>query len=329
MILTGDIGGTKVNLALYDIKQGIPCLSVERSYVSRNYPDLVLLLQDFLKETQPKLTHACLGVAGPVHEGRCQITHLPWEIDVRELQPLLGTDSVSLINDLAALACAVPYLTPEELEVIQKGQGHPNGKIGVLAAGTGLGQAFLIPEGEGRYSVLETEGGQCDFPARNPLETRLRESLGQVSGRVCIEDVLSGPGLIRIFEFMKEQDQATEPDWLAEEFEQEDPASVISRNGLSKKFKPCEQALEMFVSIYGAVAGNLALQMMTRGGVFIGGGVAPEILSLLKSDLFLEAFRDKGKFREFMAQVPVKVVMNKRAPLLGAAYFALGENKIQ
>ncbi len=329
MILTGDVGGTKVNLALFDIKKGIPSLSVERSYVSREYPDLVHLLQHFLKETQPKLTHACLGVAGPVHEGRCQITHLPWGIDVHELKPLLGTDSVLLINDLAALASAVPYLTPDEVEVIQQGQGDPNGKIGILAAGTGLGQAFLIPEGEGRYRILETEGGQCDFPARNSLEISLRESLGQVSGRVCIEDVLSGPGLIRIFEFMKERDHATEPGWLAEEFEQEDPASVISRNGLSQKFKPCEQALEMFVSVYGAVAGNLALQMMARGGVTIGGGIAPEILPLLKSDLFLEAFRDKGKFRDFMAQVPVKVVMNKRAPLLGAAYFALGENRIQ
>lgn len=329
MILTGDVGGTKVNLALFDIKKGIPSLSVERSYVSHEYPDLAHLLEHFLKETQPKLTHACLGVAGPVHEGRCQITHLPWEINVLELKPLLGTDSVSLINDLAALACAVPYLTPEELETIQEGQGDPNGNIGVLAAGTGLGQAFLIPEKEGRYRVLETEGGQCDFPARNPLEVSLRESLSRVSGRVCIEDVLSGPGLIRIFEFVKERDHATEPDWLAEEFEQEDPASVISRNGLSKKFKPCEQALEIFVSIYGTVAGNLALQIMARGGVTIGGGIAPEILPLLKSDLFLEAFRDKGKFRDFMEQIPVKVVMNKRAPLLGAAYFALGENKIQ
>jgi glucokinase len=329
MILTGDVGGTKVNLALFDIKKGIPRLSVERSYVSRDYPSLVCLLEHFLKETQPKLTHACLGVAGPVHEGRCQITHLPWKIDVHELKPLFGTDSVSLINDLAALAGAVPHLTPEELEVIQKGQGDPNGNIGVLAAGTGLGQAFLIPEGEGRYRILETESGQCDFPARNSLEISLREFLSQVSGRVCIEDVLSGPGLIRIFEFMKERDHATEPDWLAGEFEQEDPASVISRNGLSKKFKPCKHALEMFVSVYGAVAGNLALQMVARGGVTIGGGIAPEILPLLKSDLFLEAFRDKGKFSGFMAQIPVKVVIDKRAPLLGAAYFALGENRIQ
>jgi len=329
MILTGDVGGTKVNLALFDIKQGIPRLSVERSYVSRNYPDLVHLLEHFLKETQPKLTHACLGVAGPVHEGQCQITHLPWEINVRELKPLLGTDSISLINDLAALAYAVPYLTPEELATIQEGQSDSNGNMGIMAAGTGLGQAFLIPEEVGRYRVLETEGGQCDFPARNPLEISLRESLSRVSSRVCIEDILSGPGLIRIFEFMKERDHATEPDWLAEEFEQEDPASVISRNGLSKKFRPCEQALDMFVSVYGAVAGNLALQVMARGGVTLGGGIAPEILPLLKSDLFLEAFRDKGKFRDFMEQIPVKVVMNKRAPLLGAAYFALGENQIQ
>jgi glucokinase len=268
-------------------------------------------------------------VAGPVHAGRCQITHLPWEIDVHELKSLLKTDSVSLINDLAALACAVPHLTPEELEVVQEGREDSNGNIGVLAAGTGLGQAFLVPEEEGRYRVLETEGGQCDFPARNALETHLREFLGQVSGRVCIEDVLSGPGLIRIFEFVKEHDHATEPDWLAEEFKQEDPASVISRNGLSKKFRSCENALEMFVSIYGAVAGNLALQIMARGGIYIGGGIAPKILPLLKSDLFLEAFRDKGKFRDFMEQIPVKVVINKRAPLLGAAYFALGENKIQ
>jgi glucokinase len=326
MILTGDVGGTKVNLALFDVKGGIPSLSIERSYVSRDYSDLTHLLEHFLKETQPKLTRACLGVAGPVYDGKCQVTHLPWEIDIRELKSLFGISSVSLINDLAALACAVPHLTPDGLEVIQEGRSDPNGNIGVLAAGTGLGQAFLVAEREGRYRVVETEGGQCDFPARNAQENSLREFLSQLSSRVCIEDVLSGPGLIRIFEFVKEHDHATEPEWLAEEFEQEDPALVISRNGLSKKFKPCKTALDLFVSVYGAVAGNLALQVVARGGVIVGGGIAPEILPLLKSGLFLEAFRDKGKFRDFMEQVPVKVIMNKGAPLLGAAYFALGEN---
>ena len=329
MILTGDIGGTKVNLALFDIEKGVPRLSLECSYASRDFSDLIHLLEHFLKETQPKLTHACLGVAGPVHEGRCQITHLPWEIDIRELKSLFKIASVSLINDLATLACSVPHLVPDELEVIQEGQCDPSGNIGVLAAGTGLGQAFLVPEKEGGYRVVETEGGQCDFASRNALENNFREFLGKLSSRVCIEDVLSGPGLIRIFEFLKERDHLTEPEWLTEEFEQEDPASVISRNGLSKKFEPCEKALDFFASVYGAVAGNQALQIMARGGIYIGGGIAPEILPLMKSDLFLEAFLEKGKFREFMEQVPVKVVMNKRAPLLGAAYFALGENKIQ
>ena len=329
MILTGDVGGTKVNLALFDVKDGNPSLSIERSYASRDHPNLGHLLEHFLKESRPKLTHACLGAAGPVYQGRCQVTHLPWEIDLHELKSLLGIDSVYLINDLAALAYAVPHLTSTELEVIHAGRSDAEGNIGVLAAGTGLGQAFLIAEREGRYRVVETEGGQCDFACRNAEEINLRKFVSQLSSRVCIEDVLSGSGLIRIFEFVKQRDHVIEPEWLAEEFDQEDPASVISRNGLSQGFKPCTDALELFVSIYGAVAGNLALQIVARGGVIIGGGIAPEILPLLKSDLFVDAFQDKGKFRDFMAKIPVKVVMNKSAPLLGAAYFALGENRIQ
>lgn len=327
MILAGDVGGTKVNLALFDETGGAPQQIAERSYASRDYSGLTHLLDQFLKETQPEITRACLGVAGPVKDGRCQITHLPWTIDVRELKPLLNTDSVSLINDLAAMAYAVPYLSPEEVEVIQAGQGDPDGNIAVLAAGTGLGQSFLVPESEGQYRVLETEGGQCDFAPRTGLEVSLSESIRQQSGRVCIEDVLSGPGLIRLYEFFKEGE--AEPRWLSEEFQAQDRAEVISKNGLSKKFKPCENALELFVSVYGAVAGDLVLQIMARGGVYLGGGIAPEILPLLKTDVFLDAFHDKGKFRDFMAQVPVKVIMNKRAPLLGAFYFALGENRIR
>ena len=329
MILAGDVGGTKVNLALFEENAGVPKLKVEQSYACRDYPDLIRILQNFLQDTRPTLTHVCLGVAGPVHDGRSRITHLPWSIDVRELKPVLHTDSVTLINDLAALAWSVPYLTDGELEVIQEGQDDPNGTIGVLAAGTGLGQAILVPEREGRVRVLETEGGQCDFPARTEQEVSLLESLRQESGRVCVEDVLSGPGLIRLYHFFKDRVKKPEPEWLAAEFHKQDPASVISRNGLHKKFKACESALELFVSVYGAVAGNLALQVMARGGIYLGGGIAPEILPLLKTDRFLEAFRDKGKFKKFMAQVPVKVIMNKGAPLLGAAYFALGENRNQ
>ena len=329
MILAGDVGGTKVNLALFDETGGTPQRVAERSYASRDYPDLVSLLDHFLKETQPKITHVCLGVAGPVKDGRSEVTHLPWIVDVRELKPLLNTDSVSLINDLAAMAHAVPYLSPEETAVIQQGQGDPKGNSAVLAAGTGLGQAFLVPEGGGRFRVLETEGGQCDFAPRTELEVGLLKFIRKESGRVCIEDVLSGPGLVRLYRFFKERHKEPEPDWLAAALQKQDPASVISKNGLAKKFGACESALELFVSVYGAVAGNLALQIMARGGVYLGGGIAPEILPLLQTDVFLDAFRDKGKFRDFMVHIPVKVIMNKRAPLLGAFYFALGENRIR
>ncbi len=329
MILAGDVGGSKVNLALFHENGGTPRLAVERSYGSRDYPGPLPLLESFLKETQPRITRACLGVAGPVHDGRCRITHLPWTLDVRELKTLLGTDSVFLINDLAALAYAVPYLSPEDVAVIQEGQVDSQGTVGMLAAGTGLGQAVLLPNPGGRVRVLETEGGQCDFAARTALEAGMLEFIREESGRVAIEDVLSGPGLIRLYRFFKQRTEDSEPEWLTAELETQDPAAVISKNGLSGKFKPCQQALELWVSVYGAVAGNLALQVMTRGGIVLGGGIAPEILPLLKTDLFLEAFRDKGKFREFLAQVPIQVVINKQAPLTGAAYFALGETGIQ
>ena len=329
MILAGDVGGTKVNLALFEVVEGTPQPVAERSYVSRDYPDCLSLLEQFLKETQPKITHACLGVAGPVKEGRCSITHLPWTLDVRDLKQLFNTDSVFLINDLAAMAHAVPCLSEGETAVIQPGQGGPDEIMGVLAAGTGLGQAFLIPESEGRYRALETEGGQCDFAPRTELEAHLFESIRRKAGRVCIEDILSGPGLIRLYEFFKERNGAPEPRWLADDFQKQDPATVISQSALAKKSKTCESALELFVSICGAVAGNLALQILARGGIYLGGGIAPEILPLLQTDVFLEAFRDKGEFRDFMMQVPVKVIMNKRAPLFGSAYFALGEKVIR
>ena len=329
MILAGDVGGTKVNLALFRVEQGVPHPVTERSYTSRDYPDLTRLIEEFLKAHRPEITHACLGVAGPVQDGRSQITHLPWTVDVRELKPLLKTESVSLINDLAALAYAIPYLPAADVATIQTGSSDANSAMAVLSAGTGLGQAFLIPQDEGRYRALETEGGQCDFAPRSELEISLHDSIRRELGRVAIEDVLSGPGLVRLYQFFKERAQEPEPAELTAEFQSQDPASVISRNGLSGKSRACREALAAFVSVYGAVAGNLVLQMVARGGVYLGGGIAPEILPLLKTEAFLEPFRDKGEFREFMSQIPVQVILNKSAPLLGAAYFALGETRVQ
>lgn len=329
MILAGDVGGTKVNLGLFREEQGVPHPVTERSYISRDYANLTCLIEEFLEEYRPEVTHACLGVAGPVQDGRSKITHLPWTVDVQELKPLLKTESVSLINDLAALAYSIPYLPAADVETIQTGSRDANSAMAVLAAGTGLGQAFLIPQSEGRYQALATEGGQCDFAPRTELEISLHDSIRRELGRVAIEDVLSGPGLVRLYQFFKERAQEPEPAELTAELQTQDAASVISRNALSGKSRTCREALEAFVSVYGAVAGNLVLQMVAQGGVSLGGGIAPEILPLLKTGAFLEPFCDKGEFRDFMSQVPVQVILNKSAPLLGAAYFALGETRIR
>ncbi len=329
MILAGDIGGTKTNLALFTVSSGELSLKIIRTYKSSEFSDFFSLLEKFLKEIPQKLTKVCLGIAGPVINGRCQVTYLPWVIDQKELQEKLGISSVILINDLAAMAGAIPFLSSTKLETIHSGKEISKGKIGVLAAGTGLGQAFLIPDPRGSYLVLETEGGQCDFPARSSTEIELLTLIKQLFGRVKIEHILSGAGLIRIYEFIKEKGGEKEISWLKEEFRRLGKVEAICEFGLSKKEINCFKALELFSQIYGAIAGNLALQLVARKGIYIGGGIAPKILPFLKSSLFVDSFLDKGEFKDFMKEIPVKVIMDIQAPLWGAAYFALGEKVYQ
>jgi len=324
MILVGDIGGTHSRLALFT-PEG-PSLFKEAVYSSRKFSGLEEVVQEFLNTTRPQLERACFGMAGPVRNGRGKLTHLPWEVDVRSLQSLLSLKATYLINDLAAVAASVPFLKPSEVAVLQEGIPDPHGKIGVIAAGTGLGQSFLIPQASGRFIVVETEGGQCDFPPRQPGEIKLHRFLSQQYGRVALEDVLSGPGLVRSYEFFKSCDSEPEPEWLTEELKGEDPAAVISQYGLERKNSNCEKALDLFVSVYGAAAGNLALQLGAGGGIYIGGGIAPKIISRLKTSQFLDAFREKGSFKNFLMGMPVKVILNDRSALLGAAHYALGKS---
>ena len=213
MILVGDIGGTHSRLALFT-PEG-PALIKEAVFPSRNFSGLEKVVQEFLGATPPQLERACFGIAGPVKNGYCQLTHLSWEVDVRNLQSLLSLEATWLINDLAAVAASVPFLKPAEVVVLQEGTPDPHDKIGVIAAGTGLGQSFLIPQASGRFTVVATEGGQCDFPPRQPVEIELHQFLSRQLGRVALEDVLSGPGLVRIYEFFKSHDP--EPEWLTEE----------------------------------------------------------------------------------------------------------------
>ncbi len=324
MILAVDIGGTKVNLALFRQENNHLEQVGEARFESQKYSGLEDILGEFCQKEHPSIERAAFGIAGPVKEGICNVTNLPWVVDVKNLKKQLGLDSVWLINDLAAMACAVPFLQDSELEVLQRGLREEEGRVAVIAAGTGLGQAFLVPDGTGRYLLLDSEGGHCDFSPRAELEMQLLDFLNQKWGRTSIERLLSGPGLYNIYQFLVECHSLEAPPWLDQEIAAGDPGEVITQNGLQGKSDVCTKALEMLVSIYGAVAGDLGLQLLTRGGLYIGGGIAPKILPLIKSGLFMESFYSKGRFKPFMREIPVKVILNDKASLLGLAHYALG-----
>ncbi len=325
MILAADIGGTKVNLALFRQENNHLELVDTAKFESQNYSGLEEILDEYCQSEHPELERAGFGIAGPVKDGKCDVTNLPWVVDVESLKKRLGIDAVWLINDLAAMACAVPFLPEAELKVLQEGRPEEGGRIGVLAAGTGLGEAFLLPDQSGRYLILDSEGGHCDFSPRTELEMELLRFLTGKFGRTSIERVLSGPGLYNIYQFLREHHSFEEPPWLTGELQEGDPGVVITKHGLENTSAACEKALEMFVSLYGAIAGNLALQLLTRGGLYIGGGIAPNILPLIKSGLFMDSFYSKGRFKSLMREIPVKVILNDQASLFGVAHYALGD----
>jgi glucokinase len=320
-ILAGDVGGTKTNLALFS-REGTALRRVElRTFPSGRYPDLESILAEFLPG-KPGVTAACLGVAGPVVSGRSRVTNLPWIVDGQSIRRVLGADRVFLVNDLQATAFAVPFLPEESLAVLQRGEAEPRGTIAVLAAGTGLGASFLVWTGTG-YVPVASEGGHADFAPRDEREVRLLVSLQRRHGHVSVERVISGPGLHAIYRFLRESEGMPESKEIEARLVKEDPPRVITREGLAGHSEACGEALRIFASLYGAQAGNLALQVMATGGVILGGGIAPSILPILSGETFLGSFLSKGRFREFLSRVPVKVIRDDKAALLGAAHYAL------
>jgi glucokinase len=318
MILAGDIGGTKVNLALYD-SDGLTQVRIKR-FDSQNFPSIENILAEFFKENEVKIEKACFGVAGPVSDDKCSLTNLSWQVETSSLKKVLNSDAVWLINDLVATAYSIPFLALEDFEVIQSGTAASDGRVAVISAGTGLGQAFLIPDGCGKYVVLDSEGGHCDFSPRNKLEAGLLYYLQKQYSRISIERIVSGPGLLHILEYFKSVEK--EKVLQSELVSLVNPASIVKK-ALEKSSPICEKTLNLFVSLYGSLAGNLALQYLSKGGVFLGGGIAPKIVPLLKEGSFMEAFLDKGRFEKYLAEIPVKVVMDESAPLLGAAQYAI------
>jgi glucokinase len=324
VILAGDIGGTKTVLALFEEKgDGIHRLR-DATYGSKDYPSFDDVLSRFLKkQTGQSLGAACFGVAGPVIEGKCQTTNLPWVLEENALGRIIGAPQVKLLNDLEAAAYGMLYLQSGELSVLSPGvRPKRKGNIAVIAAGTGLGEAILYWDGR-RYHPVASEGGHTDFAPRTDREIEmLRYLRPKFGGHVSYERVLSGPGLYGIYSFLRDAGYASEPGWLANKIKTGDPGAVISQSALAAESPLCVEALGLFCSIYGAEAGNLALKCMAVGGVFVGGGIAPKILPALQQGGFMRGFSDKGRYSKLMNEMKVSVSLNPRAPLLGAAHFA-------
>ncbi|HLM59161.1 MAG TPA: glucokinase [Pyrinomonadaceae bacterium] len=329
MILAGDIGGTNTRLALCERNGGGFRTTAEENYASAAFSRLEEIVEKFLGGKSNKIERACFGVAGLVTGEVVELANLPWTIDARAMKNLLAIEHISLINDLEANAYGLQELGEPDFVILNQGAVNSTGNGAIIAAGTGLGEAGLYFEegASGKFRPFPSEGGHADFAPRSDFEIELLRFLFVKFGRVSVERVVSGQGLRNIYEFLRETKKAEEPVWLAQEIAAgDDAAAIISKYGIEGKAAICELTLETFVSLYGAEAGNLALKMLATGGVFLSGGIAPKILPKLREPTFLESFQAKGRMRGLMEKIPVRVVTNDKAALLGAAHFAFYES---
>lgn len=321
LVLAGDIGGTKTNLGLYAKGTRRPLLKVIKTYSSREALGLEDIIAQFLQNTGASVGRACFGIAGPIQRGHVKTTNLPWEISEVGIKRRFGWSQVRLINDLTATAIGIPLLQSRELCPLNDNKPWKGQNMGLLAPGTGLGMALLVRAGD-RYIPVSSEGGHMDFGPNTLAEMDLWKFLRRNFGHVSIERALSGPGLFNIYRWLKQSGRYKEPVWLSRKIGEHDPPRVISEAALERKTPLAVAALKMFVAIFGAMAGNLALAGMTTGGVYLGGGIPPKILPRLKDYGFLEAFENKGRFKAFVHKIPVRVILYDKAALLGAAQCA-------
>jgi glucokinase len=326
LVLAGDIGGTKTNLGLFQMGKTRPSFKVMETYSSREAPNLEHIVGRFLEKHKVTIVSACFGVAGPVQGGRSKTTNLPWTISENSIKKRFKWNHVILINDLTATAYAIPLLSNKELHALNKSKARKWQNLGLVAPGTGLGMALLIWVGN-RYIPVASEGGHADFGPSDLMEAELWAYLYERWDHVSVERVLSGSGLFNIYSWLLDTGRHHEPAWLAKKIKAMDPARAISEAALDRRDPLCEEALDIFVSIFGAVAGNLALTGMTTGGVYLGGGIPPKILPILVEDTFMQAFKNKGRFKGLLEKIPVRVILNDRAALLGAAHCAFEMQK--
>ncbi|MBI3879860.1 MAG: glucokinase [Verrucomicrobia bacterium] len=321
MILAGDIGGTSTRLGLFEIKGRRPSLVATETFSSRDAKGLDEIVRKFKAAHKLSVEVACFGIAGPVKSQRVETPNLPWHVDAAQLSLALSLPVVWLINDLEANAYGAAALKKKDFEVLNAGHADLIGNAAIISAGTGLGEAGFYFDGK-RYRPFASEGGHVDFAPRNELEIEMLRFLIGKFGRVSYERVLSGPGLRNIYGFLRDTGRGAETPAVAEQMQAGDPSAAIAKAALEGKCDLCGQALDLFVAIYGAEAGNLALKLKATRGVLIGGGIAPKILPRLRGAAFMAAFMDKGRMKALLEPIPVRVILNDRTALLGAALYA-------
>lgn len=322
MLLAGDIGGTKTNLAIFSPERGAREPVAQKIYPSGQYPSLEAIVQEFLGAVHVPVERASFGVAGPVVNGHATITNLPWMMGEEQLQERLHIRKVRLLNDLEAIAHAVPFLQPADLRTLNTGQPVQHGPLAVIAPGTGLGEAYLTWE-TSRYHPHTSEGGHTDFAPTNEQQIGLLRYLLARYDHISFERVCSGLGIPNLYTYLRDTGHAPEPTWLAQKLASADDLTPVIVKAALDEQNPCElcsATLTMFVSILGAEAGNLALKVLATGGVYLGGGIPPRILPLLENGQFMQAFTHKGRFAELLNRMPVQVILHPEVALLGAAY---------
>jgi len=326
MILAADVGGTNTRVALFDADE-LHRAAVEATVPSRAHDTLENIVRTFLAAHGSAISAVGVAAAGPVRDGRCATTNLPWVIDAAALGRAIGTDRVWLVNDLEANAHGVASLGPEDFAVLNTGVAHPTGNAAVIAAGTGLGEAGLYWNGE-RYQPFASEGGHTSFSPRDARQSDLLTYLRRDRSHVSWERVLSGPGLVNLYRFLRDRGGGEEPPWLAEALAAGDPAAVIADAARERRAALCEQTMDLFVSLYGAEAGNLALKLLATGGVYVGGGIAPRNIERMTDGTFMRAFVDKGRMGPLLERIPVRVIINDKTALLGAARVAAERGRL-
>lgn len=322
-VLAGDVGGTNARLALVEVTNGRATIHEQRTYPSRAYSGLAAIVRTFYAETGAHPERACIGVPCPAAEDECRSANLPWRVEAARLASDIAVASSALINDFTAIGHGIALLGTRDVETLQVGEPQPRAPIGLIGAGTGLGVGFLTWRGD-RYEVHGSEGGHSSFAARGERQAGLARALEREYGRVSQERVLSGPGILATYQYLATPGAGAAPEnpAIRDEIDRGDPAAVIFGHALSGTDPLCRETLDLFVDALGAAAGDLALTLLARGGIYVGGGIAPRIVGRLREGGFLRAFRDKGRLSEFLTRVPVHVILNPHVGLLGAAAVA-------